>query len=68
MDNKVLSILNDNGKVTPKLTVDDLEVTHQVGRPPPGSATQNEGTGENAEEAPARSEKKNMGHTHQVCQ
>ena len=57
-DNKVLSILNDNVKVTPKLTLDDLEVTHRVGRPPRGSAAQNEGTGENAEEAPARREKK----------
>ena len=55
--NKVLSILNDNVKVTPKLTLDDLEVTHRVGRPPPGSAAQNEGTGENAVEAPAHREK-----------
>ena len=47
---QVLSILNNHVKVTPKLPLDDLEVTHRVGRPPPGSAAQNEGTGENGEE------------------
>ena len=57
-DNKVLSILNDIVNVTPKLTLDDLEVTHRVGRPPPGSAAQNEGSCDNAEEAPAHREKK----------
>ena len=60
-DNKVLSILNDNMKVTPKHTLlDDLEVTHPVGRPSPGSAAQNEGTGKNAEEAPACRKKKTL--------
>ena len=50
-DDKVLTILNDNVKVSPKLTLDDIEVTHRVGRPPPVSST-SEGTEEHVEGAP----------------
>ena len=50
-DDKVLTILNENVKVSPKLTLDDIEVTHRVGRPPPVSST-SEGTEEHVAEAP----------------
>ena len=35
MDDKVLSLVNQHVKVTPPLVLEDIEVAHRLGKPPP---------------------------------
>lgn len=35
VDDKVLSLINDHLQVTPPLVLDDIEVAHRLGKPPP---------------------------------
>ena len=38
LDDKVLAVCNGLMKVCPKLTIEDLEVVHRVGKPPPSTS------------------------------
>ena len=42
LDDKVLALCNDHIKVRPKLVLEDLEVVHRLGKPPPADGQSNE--------------------------
>ena len=42
VDDKVLTLCNDHIKVSPKLILDDLEVVHRLGKPPPADGQSND--------------------------
>ena len=42
LDDKVLTLCNDHIRVRPKLVLEDLEVVHRLGKPPPADGQSNE--------------------------
>ena len=55
VDDKVLKLCNDNMKVRPKLVLEDIEVAHRLGKPPPlPQPSEEEAVAEDADTHPSR--------------